>query len=54
MTKAIVVFVIVCAFIAGTIFALRSRAREGMPSKDVLERATRRARELEEQEKSEE
>ena len=54
MTKAILVFVIVLAFIAGTIFALRSRAREGMPPKDVLDRATRRARELEEQEKSEE
>ena len=54
MTKAIVVFVIVLAFIAGTLFALRSRAKEGMPSKDVLARATRRARELEEQEKSDE
>ncbi len=53
MTRAIVLFVIVCAFVAGTIFALRSRAKEGMPSKDVLERATRRARELEEQEKNE-
>jgi hypothetical protein len=53
MTTAIVVFVIVLAFVAGTIFALRSRAKEGMPSKDVLDRATRRARELEEQEKSE-
>ena len=54
MTKAIVVFVIVFAFIAGTIFALRSRAKDGMPSQDVLDRAKRRARELEEQEKSEE
>lgn len=54
MIKAIVAFLIVLAFVAGTVFALRSRAKEGMPSKDVLERATRRARELEEQEKSEE
>jgi hypothetical protein len=54
MTRAIVVFVIILAFVAGTVFALRSRAREGMPPKDVLERAKRRARELEEQEKSEE
>jgi cbb3-type cytochrome oxidase subunit 3 len=54
MTKAIVVFVILLAFIAGTIFALRSRAREGMPSQDVLDRAKERARKLEEQEKSEE
>ena len=53
MSTAIVVFVIVLAFVAGTVFALRSRAKEGMPSKDVLDRATRRARELEEQEKSE-
>ena len=54
MTKAIVVFVLVLAFIAGTLFALRSRAREGMPAPDVLERAKQRARELEEKEKSEE
>jgi len=54
MITAIVVFVVVLAFVAGTLFALRTRARLGMPSKEVLERATRRARELEEQEKSEE
>jgi hypothetical protein len=54
MKTAIVVFLVVLAFVAGTVFALRSRAKEGMPSKDVLDRATRRARELEEQEKSEE
>jgi cbb3-type cytochrome oxidase subunit 3 len=54
MTKAIVVFVILLAFIAGTLFALRSRAKEGMPSQDVLDRAKQRARELEEKEKSEE
>jgi hypothetical protein len=54
MITAIVVFVVVLAFVAGTLFALRTRARSGMPSKEVLERATRRARELEEQEKSEE
>jgi cbb3-type cytochrome oxidase subunit 3 len=54
MIKAIVVFALILAFVAGTIFALRSRAKEGMPSQDVLERAKRRARELEEQEKSEE
>jgi hypothetical protein len=51
---AIIVFVVVCAFIAGTVLALRRSANQGMPSKDVLERATRRARELEAQEKSEE
>ena len=54
MKTAIVVFLIVLAFVAGTVFALRSRAKDGMPSKDVLERAKQRARELEEKEKSEE
>jgi cbb3-type cytochrome oxidase subunit 3 len=54
MTKAIVVFIVILAFVAGTIFALRSRAKEGMPSQDVLDRAKQRARELEEKEKSEE
>ena len=54
MTTAIVVFLVVLAFVAGTLFALRTRSKEGMPPKDVLERAKRRARELEEQEKSEE
>jgi hypothetical protein len=54
VTTAIIVFLIVLAFVAGTVFALRTRAKDGMPPKDVLERATRRARELEEQEKSEE
>jgi hypothetical protein len=54
VTTAIIVFLIVLAFVAGTVFALRTRAKDGMPPKDVLERAQRRARELEEQEKSEE
>jgi hypothetical protein len=54
MTKAIVLFVLVCAFIVGTVFTLRSRAKTGMPPKDVLERATRRAKELEAQEKANE
>jgi hypothetical protein len=53
MGKAIVIFLVILAFVAGTVFALRSRAKEGMPSQDVLDRATKRARELEEQEKSE-
>ncbi|MEJ1962015.1 MAG: DUF2897 family protein [Gammaproteobacteria bacterium] len=46
MIKAIVIFAVVCAFIVGTLLTLRSKAKTGMPSKDVLERATRRAREL--------
>ena len=52
MTTAIVVFVIVCAFVVGTLFTLRTRAKTGMPAKDVLERATRRARELDAQDEA--
>jgi hypothetical protein len=52
MTTAIVVFVVVCAFVVGTLFTLRTRAKTGMPSKDVLERATRRAKELEAQDEA--
>jgi hypothetical protein len=51
MLTAIIVIVVVVAFVAGTILSLRRSARTGMPSRDVLERATRRARQLEEQEK---
>jgi hypothetical protein len=54
MLTAIIVTVVVVAFIAGTALSLRKSARTGMPSKDVLERATRRARELEEQDKKSE
>ena len=51
MTKAIIMIVILVALVAGTVLRLRSSAKTGMPDKDVLERATRRARELESQEK---
>ena len=54
MVIAIAIFVVVCAFIAGTVLALRRSANQGMPSKEVLDRATQRARELDAQEKSEE
>lgn len=53
MTTAIIVIVIVVAFIAGTIINFRRSTKTGMPSQDVLDRATRRARELEAKEKSE-
>jgi hypothetical protein len=53
MTTAIIVAIIVVAFVVGGILKLRTTARSGMPSQDVLERATRRARELEEAEKRE-
>jgi len=52
MTRAIVIFAIVCAFVVGTLFTLRTRARTGMPSKEVLDRATRRARELDAQDEA--
>ena len=52
MTTAIIIIVIVLAILVGTIMNLRSSAKTGMPSKDVLDRATQRARELEVQEKA--
>lgn len=51
MTKAIIVIAIVIAIIIGGIMSLRRSAKTGMPSEDVLKRATQRARELEAQEK---
>lgn len=47
MSKAIIVSVIVIAVIAGGVLSLLRSARTGMPARDVLDRATRRARELE-------
>jgi hypothetical protein len=49
---AIVAIVVVLAFVAIGIFNLRKSARTGMPPRDVLDRATRRARELEAAEKA--
>ena len=45
MLKAIVVLIIVLAVVFGGMLALRSSRRTGMPSEDVLKRATDRARE---------
>jgi hypothetical protein len=45
MLKAIVVLIIVLAVVFGGMLALRSSRRTGMPSEDVLKRATERARE---------
>jgi hypothetical protein len=53
MTTAIIVIVLVVAFLAGTILSVRRSSKTGMPSQEVLDRATRRARELEAKEKSE-
>lgn len=53
MSTAIVVLLIVIAVLAGTVISLRTTARSGMPSKEVLDRATKRSRELEAREKDE-
>ena len=45
MSTAIVIILIVVAILAGTIVTLRTTARQGMPSKEVLERARQRTRE---------
>jgi hypothetical protein len=52
MTIAIVVTVIVLV-VFGALFGLRASTKAGMPSQDVLKRATERARELDAQEKRE-
>lgn len=53
MLTAVILIVILVALIVGTMLSLRSSAKSGMPSRDVLDRATRRARELESREKDE-
>jgi Protein of unknown function (DUF2897) len=53
MTKAIIVIVVVLAFLVGLIMSFRRSAKTGMPSDEVLKRASQRARELEAQEKAE-
>jgi hypothetical protein len=53
MTVAIIIAIVVAAFVVGGILKLRTTARTGMPSQDVLDRATQRARELEAAEKRE-
>jgi hypothetical protein len=47
MSTAIIVSVVVIAVIAGGLLSLLRSKRTGMPSRDVLDRATRRSRELE-------
>lgn len=51
MVKIVVLLIVIVAVIVGTIMTLRSSARTGMPSSEVLDRAARRARELEAREK---
>jgi hypothetical protein len=52
MSTAIIVIVIVLGLLIGIIMSLRSSAKTGMPSQEVLKRATQHARELDAQEKS--
>jgi hypothetical protein len=53
MSTALIIALIVIAIVAGTIFTLKSTTRTGMPSQEVLKRASRRARELEARDQSE-
>jgi hypothetical protein len=45
MSTAIIVIVVVLVVIIGGVLSLRGSARTGMPSKEVLDRASQRARE---------
>lgn len=53
MRLAVILIVIVLAVIVSTLLTLRRSAKTGMPPPDVLERAQRRARELEAKERRE-
>jgi hypothetical protein len=52
MPTAVVIGLVVIA-VAGTVLSLRTTARSGMPSKEVLERAAQRSRELEARQRTE-
>jgi hypothetical protein len=52
MLTAVVVILVVVGLLASLIFKLRSSAKTGMPSDEVLKRATQHARELDAQEKA--
>lgn len=54
MSTAAIIIVVVVGLLIGGILTLRSSSKTGMPSQDVLDRATRHARQLEEQEKKDE
>lgn len=54
MSTAIIVIVLVLGLLIGTIMSLRGSAKTGMPSEEVLKRATRHARELDAEEKAQE
>ena len=52
MPTGVIIALIVIALVGGTVFTLRSTARTGIPSKDVLERAARRSQELDARERA--
>ena len=52
MVKAVLVTLVVLGLLTGLLLTLRRTANIGTPPKDVLERARRRARELNEREKA--
>jgi hypothetical protein len=54
MLKAIIVIVLVAGALIGGLLTLRSSGRAGMPSDEVLKRASKRAREQAAAEKDEE
>jgi hypothetical protein len=47
MSTAAIVIVVVIVILVGGVLSLRASAKTGMPSRDVLDRASRRARQLE-------
>jgi FtsZ-interacting cell division protein ZipA len=54
MFKAIIIIVIAVGVIVGGLLTLRNSGRAGMPSADVLQRASKRAREQADAENDEE
>ena len=54
MFKAIIIIVVAIGVIVGGLLTLRNSGRAGMPSADVLRRASKRAREQADAEKDEE
>jgi uncharacterized membrane protein affecting hemolysin expression len=52
MVKALIVILIVLGLLTGLLLTLRRTANMGTPSREVLERARRRARELDAREKA--
>ncbi|MDB6099240.1 MAG: hypothetical protein QOK23_2860 [Gammaproteobacteria bacterium] len=45
MLKAVIILVVIIAILVGGMLTLRSSRQTGMPSQDVLKRATKRAEE---------